>query len=172
MEPDATTVAAEADKPIGFCVSIPKLVVMSLSTFGIYWILWGYKSFRTVPIGKNKALAAVEGLFLTVTLFEKQIEQESVTTNYPITFQKPLWSILFFVLAIFSRQPTMPMWGEVLVLVGMTLPLVVAQKKINELNAHVRSPVPISKMSILNWVIAVVGLALMALVLIYAPNET
>jgi hypothetical protein len=147
---------------------------MGLSTLGIYWILWGYKSFRTVPAGKNKALAVFEGLFIQVTLFEllKQIEQESEKNNYPVTFQKPLWSILFFVSSLLSKQSAIPMWGEILLLVLMTVPVVVAQKKINELNSHVSPSVPISKMSILNWVIAVVGLALIACVLIYAPNAT
>lgn len=162
----ANDVAELVGEPPLFPVAIWKLVLMSLATFGIYEIFWGYKHWKALQPQLNDEIWPFWRGFFGVFFFyplAKEINREGDARRFADHLPAGALAILFFLLTITWRLPDP--YGLIAFL--SVFPLAVAQERANAINAkaapladrndHLRG---------WNWLAAGVGLPVFVLAVI------
>jgi hypothetical protein len=126
--------------PLYFSVSIPKLIIMSLCSLGIYELYWSYRNWKLV---QSRALnqwdakispfwRAVWSLFYLYSLLK--LVKKSMHVHNVAGFLSPGWLTFgFIILTICYRLPD-PYW---LVSFLSVIPLTIVQQRVNSINAIV-----------------------------------
>lgn len=101
--PSASSVPAAAGGPIGESRSPAVVVILSIITFGIYFIYWAYKMFDDLKNFRNDGVGGVIGLIITlfvgiVTPFLLANEVEKLYAGAgetpPVTTATGFWILL------------------------------------------------------------------------------
>ena len=119
-----------------FAVSVSKLTVMSLCTFGLYELYWCYKQWDATRRREQEVLSpfwrAVFAPLWAFSLFPR-IQELTAKHGVPAAWSGSGLATAFLLLGATSRLPD-PYW---LVSFLSFLPLVVVQRSVNTLNATV-----------------------------------
>ncbi|CAN5202373.1 hypothetical protein BH11CYA1_BH11CYA1_32240 [soil metagenome] len=160
----------EQTEVIGYPITLKKFIILDLITFGVFEIIWAFKHFRALK-GKGKAktfAAMVFALFLPISLFDmlKEYESKSAATACPISYNKYLLGVSFFMLSLIikvvSNAPTIPDWVTFVITPLSLIPLLFVQRKINLLNTTLRPGVPFAPpMTWKHWVGLVIGVVVL-----------
>jgi hypothetical protein len=153
---DATT------SPYPYSISIPKLIILSIATFGLFELYWFYKQFKSFKEVRNwdinPWLRAIFCGLTAYTLFrevegaEKEIDPSKELSSFGL-------AIAFFGIALLYRLPN-PYW----LLSFLTFaPLVPVQNSINFYwDSTLGDNVVRSKFGGWNYVVAIGGLVVVA----------
>jgi hypothetical protein len=124
-----------------FSVSLGKLVVMSLCTFGLYDVYWAYKQWDAQRKREQEDISpfwrAVFAPLFGFSLFPR-LQRIIVSYGVPATWSGPALATAYFLLQLMWRLPDPYWWLSLLSFV----PIVVAQRSINELNQAVAPDAP------------------------------
>jgi hypothetical protein len=147
-------------------MSVGKLAVMSLFTFGLYQLYWCYRNWYLLKAFRREDVSPFWRAFFAplfgFSLF-RNVRNEAERNGVPVGWSAGGMGLLFFVLAGLNRLPD-PYW---LVTLLMFVPLLPVQATINELNARSRQPAPVNeKYSAINLLGIGVGGLFLALVAI------
>jgi hypothetical protein len=153
--------------PVFFAVSMRKLLVMSLCSFGLYQIYWWYQNWKLVRARTGEkvspALRTLFSVFFCYSLL-KRIRNQRPDLPSGRLAAGPLtaaWTIL----SLLCKLPD-PYW---VIAFGAMLTLLPVQAAANTVNRAVApGHDPNARLSRLNWATVVVGGALFVLVLIGA----
>ena len=157
-----------------FAVSLPKLVVMSLCTFGFYELYWCYKHWQAEQRREEEDLSPFwRAVFAPLWGFSLFGRIQDVTTKHGIS---PNWSATtlglgFLLLNAAWRLPD-PLW---LVSFLALMPLLPVQHSVNRLNATLVPDVDRNdRFTGLNVLCIVIGAILLVLVLagLFLPEPT
>jgi hypothetical protein len=156
-----------------FAVSLTKLAVMSLCTFGFYELYWCYKQWDAVGRREQEKLSPFWRAFFAplwaFSLFPN-IQQLTAQHGVPATWSGSGLALAFLLLGAASRLPD-PLW---LVSLFSFLPLLVVQRSVNTLNATVATSAERNdRYSGRNVVVIVIGAILLVLVVwgTLLPND-
>ena len=151
-----------------FAVSLGKLIVMSLCTFGLYDLYWAYKQWDAQRKREPENLSPFWRAFFAplwgFSLFPR-LQRITATYGVPATWSGTGLAVVYLLLGMMWRLPD-PYW-----LLSMldVIPILIAQRSINELNAAAAPDAPRNdSYSGLNVVMIVVGGALFLLALLGA----
>ena len=166
-EAGATSPVVEAYAKIPqFSVSLSKLVVMSLATFGIYELYWCYKQWEAIRRRESEKLSPFwRAFFAPLWGFSLFPRIQRLTANYgvPASWSGAGLALGFFILGAMWRLPD-PYW---LVSLFSFLPLLVVQRSVNALNAAVAPAADRNaRYSGLNVVVIVIGAILLLLAIL------
>lgn len=122
------------DQPLYFPVSIPKLLVLSLVTFGFYELFWFYHHWRLYKERTGARITpAARSLFAPFFCYSlfRHIRESAVQHGVRVTFSPGLIAIAWIVLNLLSRAPGL------VPLLSLLSPLVLlpVQSTANALNA-------------------------------------
>lgn len=124
-----------------FAVSLTKLVVMSLCTFGLYELYWAYKHWDAQRRREQENLSPFWRAFFAplwaFSLFPR-IRRITATYGVPATWSGSGLALGYFLIHLTWRLPD-PYW--LISLLGF-LPLLVVQRSVNALNAAVAPEAP------------------------------
>jgi hypothetical protein len=159
-------------EPVFFPVSVVKLLVLSLCTFGLYEMYWFYKNWQLVKRREHSnivpVMRSVFGVFFCYSLFEKVSDQAEHAGTGSIA-AGPL-AAGWIVLTILWRLPD-PYWLVTFLAVLFMLPV---QQAINAINSQA-APGHDPNRSFSGWNIAavIIGSLFFALALIglFLPSE-
>ena len=144
-----------------FAVSLSKLSVMSLCTFGFYELYWCYKQWDAGRRREQEELSPFwRAFFAPIWAFSlfSRIQQLTAKHGVPATWSGNGLALAFLLLGITWRLPD-PLW---LVSLLTFLPLLVVQRSINVLNAVVApSAERNDRYSGANVVVIVIGVILL-----------
>ena len=124
-----------------FAVSLSKLVVMSLCTFGLYELYWAYKHWDAQRRREREELSPFwRAFFAPLWAFSLFPRLQRITAMYgvPATWSGSGLALAYFLLHLVWRLPD-PYW--LLSLLGV-LPLLVVQRSVNTLNETVAPEAP------------------------------
>ena len=137
--PDTTAQTSGAKAlPQYFSVSIPKLIVMSVCTLGIYEFYWLYKNWQLVQGRATnqwdaqispfwRAFFGILYLYPLLKLVRQSMRDHSISGSL-----SPGWLTFgFIVILVFSRLPD-PLW---IISLLSFIPLICVQNKVNAINA-------------------------------------
>ena len=140
-----------------FNVSLSKLAVMSLCTFGLYEVYWAYKHWHAIRQREQEHLSPFwRAFFAPLWAFSLFPRLQAITALYgvPATWSGSALALAYFLLHMTWRLPD-PYW---LISVIGFLPLLVVQRSIDALNAAVAPDAPRNNSySGLNVLLIVVG---------------
>ena len=163
--PTSPVVEAYARIP-QFSVSLSKLAVMSLATFGIYELYWCYKQWDAIRRRESEKLSPFwRAFFAPLWGFSLFPRIQRLTANYgvPATWSGTGLALGFFILGAMWRLPD-PYW---LASFFSFLPLLVVQRSVNALNAAVAPAADRNaRYSGLNVVVIVIGAILLLLAIL------
>ena len=150
-------------QPPFFAVSITKLVVMSICTFGMYELYWFYQNWKRVKQREGTNIVpwarAFFGIFFCYALFEHVRDFDSEGGEHADLAAGPL-AAGWIITTLLSRLPD-PYWLVSLAAVVFVVPV---QLQMNEINATmVPTHDPNARFSAANWVGAVLGAILCVL---------
>jgi len=117
-----------------FAVSLSKFTVMSLCTFGLYELYWAYKHWDAVRRREHEDLSPFwRAFFAPLWGFSllPRIQRLTGTLGVPAAWSGSGLALGYFLLHITWRLPD-PFWLASLL---SFLPLLVAQRSVNQLNA-------------------------------------
>jgi hypothetical protein len=165
--------AAEAGldgRPIYFSVSILKLTVMSLSTFGLYEVYWFYQQWKQVRDRNGWQIRpvwrAIFAILFCHQLF-KQLRRTALSEEIQ-AFDAGALSGAWILLTLAGRLPD-PWW---VVSVASILPLIPVQRTINRINDKVAPEHdPNARFSVANIVVVLLA-ALTLVIAIMGPSPT
>jgi len=152
------------ERSIFYYVSPLKLVLMSISTLGIYQLFWFYKNWTYVDEHTNKLTSpTISAIFGGISFYGLMNEMNKAGAETGSSKKLPslLIAPLYFLLLLSSSL------HGFLGCLGLlaSLCLLPAQIYINSLNAD--SPTPINdKFSVVNWVVIVIGMGIQILAII------
>jgi hypothetical protein len=133
---DALQVRPHQTSPLYFAVSKPKLIVMSLCTFGIYEIYWFYKNWKLIKEKKGKNIHPFWRAFFAVlfchSLF-KSIQDSSNSHGFGSDINPGWLAVGYLGLSVTWRLPD-PFW---LVSLLTFLPLLPAQELVSNIHAKI-----------------------------------
>ena len=166
----------EAARPRYFAVSAPKLVVMSLASFGIYGFYWLYQNWALERVHSGEDLSPLWRTFFSVIWIYSLLRRMRDTAG---TLQiSPNWTAgvtaVAYVLVTCALFLPDPYWLASLLVV---IPLVPVQRTVNQVNAHLAPDIPKNdSYSGKNLILIVVGLIFYILVIlgmtVPAENDT
>jgi hypothetical protein len=124
-------------------MSVSKLLVMSLCTFGLYHIYWFYRNWKLRNELRRRGITApLRAIFAPIFAYSLFEDVDVEVRRWGVT---PGWSaaamaIAYFLLNVATRLPN-PLW-----LIGLLsfLPLLAVQRTINEANARSTHPAPVN----------------------------
>jgi hypothetical protein len=126
--------AAPEVQPVFFPVSLPKLALMSLATFGLYEIYWFYKNWKCMQekfgLKLNAPIRAVFFPLVSYSLF-RQIRAHAAEAQLESRVYAGPLALAVFILAALTRLPD-PWW--MITFLGF-LPLLPVQSAVNDINA-------------------------------------
>ena len=134
---ERTAVAAE---PRYFPISLPKLAALSLSTFGLYQLVWFYKCWRYEERSDtvSPVWRTIFASFSSFSLFAR-MKRSAASAGVPAAFSPNALGLLFLLgnmMARFGdRTDFLPM--ELLGMATSLVPLFIVQSAVNRLNAQV-----------------------------------
>lgn len=158
--PDPTSINCK-DRSTFYYVSVKKLAIMSVVTFGIYALFWFYKNWSYVnEHGKNKVMPLARSIFSPITFYDliKEIGKAGAAQGLPCKLPAALLAIVYLVVVLLDRSG---MGDRLFSLGGLFgflgfVPLLVVQRYVNTLNTE--SPTPInSRFTVVNWIFIVIG---------------
>ena len=164
-EAEAIPAGARSEPPF-FAVSLLKLTVLSLCSFGIYQALWLYWNWRIVKRREQTNISPFWRTFLAFFYcypFFKKVDAQAVALHLnrsiPAGVLAALWVIINFLWLL--PDP----WGLLCFLTFA--PLLPVQALVNRINA-VAAPDhdPNRRFSVWNWIAIVVGGALLILIIV------
>lgn len=175
MNPQADPPAEAVPAATFFAVSVPKLAVMSLFTFGAYEVYWHYRNWRLERRRSDRRfsvlLRALLGPLFAFLLFE-HVQGQQRALDLPAIPEPGALALAYLILSATWRLPE-PWW---LIAVFNFLPLLVVQAGVNRLNARVAPLAPRNdRYSAANVIALLLGALLMLLVIIgllLAPEES
>ena len=119
--------------PIFFPVTLSKLIIMCICTFGLYEIYWFYRNWKFLQEKDDLDISpfwrAWFVIFYCYSLF-KNVKECSNGNNIKATFSPGGLTTAYILLCIVSRFPD-PVW---LIGIGTFIPLLSVQTIINQLN--------------------------------------
>ena len=159
---DVGLVAAKDNEPIFFPVSIVKLVLLSICSFGLYEVYWFAKNWQLIKKRERSNIRpvwrAIFAIFFCYALFRKVDEAAKVSGISSIP--SSLLAISWIVINLLSQLPD-PFWFISFLSV---LCLVQIQRTVNHINMlHAPSHNPNSDFSGWNILLVVVGSILFVL---------
>jgi hypothetical protein len=143
QDPTSAGISDKLQGPIGFPVSPRKFWLMSILTFSLYLVYWGYQNFRHLNISVNtKFWSTVSALFLPLSLFAliKGLQKTATECGASIKLNPIKLALSFFVLAAIGKildYNDFPIGGKFVALLSL-VPLFQVQRKINAINAELR----------------------------------
>ncbi|HEY9787149.1 MAG TPA: hypothetical protein V6D17_17300 [Candidatus Obscuribacterales bacterium] len=152
------------DRSTFYYMSLPKLAVLSLVTFGFYNIFWFYKNWTYAKEhGQRKIMPFMRSLFSPFFFFSliKEMGKAGAAQGVPCQLHAVWLAIAYFALVSL---------GRVNVFLGLLswVPLLLVQKYVNTLNTD--SPTPINgKFTIANWIFIVLGVG-MTILAFFVPD--
>jgi hypothetical protein len=165
---------SQRSAPIFFPVSLLKLFVMFIVTFGFYGIFWFYQNWKLIK-AKNESdiIPLARAIFSNIFFYPliKEIKNSANSIGTAANYDPLLLTVLWIALSISVRLPD-PYWLVCYLSVLVLLPL---QKVVNELNVRVAPEHnPNSHFSTWNIVGVVFGgiLFLLAIVGSFLPDTT
>lgn len=161
--------------PYPYVISSLKLVVLSITTFGLYEIYWFYKQWKSFKTEKDlKVTPWARALFATLMayfLFKEVSKANDSVDNTQGKLESGLLAIAYFILISLYRLPE-PYW--LLVLLSF-LPLIPVQNAINLYwQNRFRDKIIVSRFGGWNYVFSIIGGILIVLVLYgtFLPTST
>ena len=158
--------------PIYFPVSVLKLVILSICTFGLYELYWFGENWRCEKARTNEVLRpawrGVFAFFFCNSLLNR-IKHYATQAQVPASYSSVLLTATYILLTLCYRLPD-PWW-----LAGMCsfLPLIPVQNVINQINAK-ETPTADSnaRLSGANWALIVIGgsMYLLGMIGIFLPR--
>lgn len=121
------------DEPPFFSVSLLKLALMCLATFGLYKLYWFYKNWKCVQrLNGRKISAPLRAFFYTLTSYSLfcHIRDQARAVGIETSLQAGLLAVGVFVFGVLWRLPD-PLW---LVSYFSFLPLLPVQSVVNQIN--------------------------------------
>jgi hypothetical protein len=136
MDSDATATNQQQQEqltPVFFPVSVKKLAIMSVMTYGLYQVWWVFKNWQYVNVSLEKNVApglrAFFSIFFNYSLF-KEIrtlgQKNGVTQSLHAGVLATVWTVLTLFGAFFASLSAFGLFSVV--------PLILVQKYINGLN--------------------------------------
>jgi hypothetical protein len=125
--------STEAASEPYFCVGTPKLLLMSLSTAGVYDLYWFYRNWQTEQLVSGESLAPwARALFSPIFFysFASRIKDRANLLNASAGLSPAALAILYVALSLSSRLPD-PWWLLATISVLPVLPLQNALRRIN-----------------------------------------
>lgn len=162
-EPDAP---APLDEPWYFPVSVPKLVVMSIASFGAYHLLWHYQNWKRYRARTHRRffvlVRTILGPIFVFRLFER-MQYDLRERALPGIPEAGVLALLYLCCNALITLPE-PWWALSAL---NTVPLAIAQARVNRLNRDIapRAP-PNDRYSGWNVLLIVIGLVLVAITLL------
>lgn len=151
-------------KPPFFPVSVPKLVVLSICTLGLYELFWFYKNWHLVREREASNISpfwrAVFGYFFCYALFKRVRDYPSQGPVLPFLPAGPL-AAGWIVTTMLWKLPD-PYWLICYFSFVFMIPVQVAARRVNEAVAPGQDPN--SKFTTRNWITVAVGGILFVLV--------
>ena len=146
--------------PYPYSISIPKLIILSITTLGLFELYWFYKQFKSFKEVRNwdinPWLRTLFGGVTAYTLFREVERAEKEIDSSKDLFAIGLAIVFFFTLAL-SRLPN-PYW---LLAFLSVIPLVPVQNAINFYwDSRFGDNAVKSKFGGWNYVVAAIGLVL------------
>jgi hypothetical protein len=162
-EPDAP---APPDEPWYFPVSVPKLVVMSIASFGAYHLLWHYRNWQRYRARSQRRFSVlvrtILGPIFAFRLFER-LQHDLREAALPGIPEPGVLALLYLCCNAFITLPD-PWWALAAL---NSVPLAIAQAGVNRLNREVAPLAPRNdRYSGWNVLLIVVGLLLVGLTLL------
>lgn len=159
--------------PFYFAVSITKLVVLYLTTFGLYQVVWFYWHWRTIKERERAdlrpVLRAVFAVFFCYSLFSR-IRDTASRVSAASSFSAGACATTWILLTLTARLPS-AYW---LVTLASFLPLIPVQRAANQINQRL-SPGhdPNGRFTGWNILVIVLGSIFFALVLVslFVPDQ-
>lgn len=149
-----------------FAAAVPKLVLMTIATFGAYEVYWGYKHWKILEPRLNEPILPFwRGVFGVFFLYA--LTREINIAGKARGIEKPLpaevLAVLFFLLNLSVRLPD-PYW---LVAFLAVVPIAVVQRRANRVNAQ-EAPLSDrnSRIRGWNWLAVLIGLPLFVMAVI------
>jgi len=171
-EPDAV-IPPSPEPPRGplheawyFPVSIPKLVVMSIASFGVYHLLWHYQNWKRYRARSARPFSVLArtilGPIFAFRLFER-LQHDLRETALPRIPEPGVLALLYLGCNAFVTLPE-PWWALSAL---NTIPLAVAQVGVNRLNRLIAPAAPRNDgYSGWNVLLIVIGMLLVGLTLL------
>lgn len=135
---DVRVYAADDDIPF-FAVSVRKLVLMSLCTFGLYQVYWFYKNWRRVQErGEHNimpVMRAIFGIFFCYAFFKRVRDYEHPNVSSASLPAGPL-ALVWIILQFSASWPKAPTILSLLTTISVFC-LVPVQVRINQINGDV-----------------------------------
>jgi len=157
MDQTTPEVMMQESSPVYFSVSKPKLIVMSLCTFGIYEIYWFFKNWKLVKERTGQNISpfwrAVFPIFFCYSLFNSI--QHSANSHGVLSRMRPGWlAFSYIALGVSWKLP-----GSAWLISFLTfLPLLLVQEVINDINVKVAPDAEFnSKFSWKNIIVIIIG---------------
>jgi hypothetical protein len=149
--------------PLYFPVSKTKLILMSISTLGLYEIYWFYKNWNHIKIRTRQKIRpfwrAIFSVFYCYSLFKTV--QESADAHRGRQEINPGWLAVGYILLSITYKLPDPFWVVSLL---AFLPLLPVQGAINSINARVAPAADRnSNFSVKNIFVMIIGSLLLAL---------
>ena len=148
--------------PFPYAISIPKLIILSIATFGLFDFYWFYKQFKSFNVVRNWDINPWwRAFFCGVTAFTlfREVEHAEKEIDSNKVLHTSVLAIVFFVIAALYRLPD-PYW--LLALLAF-VPLMPVQNAINFYwDRTLGDNVVKSKFGGWNYVVAIVGLVVVA----------
>ena len=162
-EPDTP---APLDEPWYFPVSVPKLVVMSIASFGAYHLLWHYQNWKRYRARSNRRFSVlvrtILGPIFVFRLFER-LQHDLRATALPSIAEPGVLALLYLCCNALLTLPE-PWWALAAL---NTVPLAIAQAGVNRLNREIAPLTPPNdRYSGWNVLLIVIGLLLIGLTLL------
>jgi hypothetical protein len=164
----AVSRSADQSTPRFFPVSLPKLLLLSLASFGLYEIYWFYQSWKLVKVRDQQDIRPFWRGFFAVFFcnelaktIKRDCARHDIEPKSSLTSHATLWVVLTIGGNVLSRLTDGPLW---VLSLAAVFPLMIIQKTVNELNHRV-APLhdPNTRFSVLNIVGIALGLILLAL---------
>lgn len=154
------------DKLIGYPISIPRFLVYMIFSFGFYETVWAYKHYRYFydKPGVGQVISSVIfALFLPLSFFGLMdfYNKKSIRLEHALGLKKLFLGVLFFCLTALCRVvDRFEEFAVGAIICGMVsvVPLIVFQRRVNELNRVLRPDLPFAPpMTVWKWVGLVLG---------------
>lgn len=148
-----------------FAVGIPKLILMSILTVGLYEVLWFYWNWRRIKQRTEEDLWPVPRAAFAVLFFHplmKEIEDYARERQFLLSFSKAGLTLLFFLLNVAWQLPQA--WW--LIGFASVIPLAIVQRQVNALHQAVGVADRNSRIRGWNWLAVALGVPLILLAIL------
>lgn len=159
--------------PPYFAVSLPKLAILSVCSLGLYELYWFYRNWRLIRDREKTAIYPFMRAFFAV-LFCYSCFAKIRDHGQRLHIAPPLaaggWAACWIIATISWKLPD-PYWLASMLAVGFLLPVQAYVNRINRASAPMHDPN--NRFSAGNWLLIVVGGAMLTLAIIgtFMPGD-